>query len=84
MLLNSGIISSNGSNGKNLKDQKIRLIFSDAKKLPFKSNSFDKVIASEVLEHIDNDMEVVKEVKRVLKPKGIFVHIPTMDKQFSC
>src|SRR3989304_1196948 len=53
---------------KNLKEQKIRLIFSNASRLPFKTNYFDKVVASEVLEHVSNDLKVVSEVRRVLKP----------------
>ena len=58
---------------KNLKSKKIRLIFSNASRLPFKTNYFDKVVASEVLEHVSNDLKVVSEVRRVLKPGGIFV-----------
>lgn len=40
-------------------------------KLP--SESFDYVIAVEVLEHVEKDDLFVKEVYRVLKPKGIFL-----------
>lgn len=41
----------------------------DAKKLPFKSNTFDYVIATEVLEHMEGD-QTIKECFRVLKVGG--------------
>lgn len=43
----------------------------DATKLPFADNSFDKIICSEVLEHIENYTGVLQEIKRVLKPNGV-------------
>lgn len=43
----------------------------DATKLPFADHSFDKIICSEVLEHIENYTGVLHEIKRVLKPNGI-------------
>lgn len=43
----------------------------DATRLPFADNSFDKIICSEVLEHIENYIGVLHEIKRVLKPNGI-------------
>jgi len=39
--------------------------------LPFPDNTFDKVIFSEVLEHLDNDHKALTEVLRVTKPGGI-------------
>lgn len=49
----------------------IHLINSDANKLPFPNNYFDRIIASEVLEHIKTDQKAMKEIHRVLKPDGI-------------
>jgi SAM-dependent methyltransferase len=49
----------------------------DASKLPFADKSFDKIICSEVLEHIENYPAVLQEINRVLKPNGILaVSVP--------
>jgi ubiquinone/menaquinone biosynthesis C-methylase UbiE len=59
---------------KNLKGKKVRLIKADLmKKLPFKAGSFDKIVMSEVAEHLPDDVRGLKEVKRVLKEEGILV-----------
>ena len=42
----------------------------DALHLPFPDGSFDRVICSEVLEHIPNDVAVMRELARVLRPGG--------------
>ena len=44
----------------------------DAMQLPFAGNTFDKIICSEVLEHIPDYQAVLKEIERVLKPGGLF------------
>lgn len=41
--------------------------------LAFAANSFDFVISFQVIEHIKQDVELVREVKRVLKPAGKFI-----------
>jgi len=43
----------------------------DATVLPFADNSFDKVIAAEVFEHILDDQRAMNEVARVLRPGGV-------------
>ncbi|NYI06796.1 class I SAM-dependent methyltransferase [Allostreptomyces psammosilenae] len=43
----------------------------DAHALPFPDDSFDKVIASEILEHIPDDKSVLAEAARVLRPGGL-------------
>ena len=38
--------------------------------LPFKNNSLDKIIFTEVLEHLNNPIPALKEIYRILKPNG--------------
>lgn len=45
----------------------------DLRALPFPDASYDCVIASHVLEHIREDRQALKEIRRVLKPGGIAV-----------
>lgn len=42
----------------------------DGVHLPFIDNSFDRIIGSEVMEHIDDDAGAMRELARVLKPGG--------------
>lgn len=39
--------------------------------LPYADNTFDAVILSEVLEHIDRDVDGLREIYRVLRPGGV-------------
>ena len=43
----------------------------DATQMPFPDDSFDLVIAAEVLEHIPADQRAINEISRVLRPGGI-------------
>ena len=46
-------------------------------KLPFKNSSFDKVIAMELIEHLENPNLIIKECIRILKPGGLlFITTP--------
>ncbi|GAA5316232.1 MAG: class I SAM-dependent methyltransferase [Candidatus Pelagadaptatus aseana] len=59
------------------KNKSIHFQEADALALPFADDSFDKVICSEVLEHIPDYKGVLKEIKRVLKPDGLLaVSVP--------
>lgn len=42
----------------------------DAVRLPFPDDTFDRIIAAEVLEHIPDDQGAIAELYRVLKPGG--------------
>ncbi len=44
----------------------------DVTKLPFPDGAFDRIIASEILEHIDDDIGALTELVRVLRPGGTF------------
>jgi glycosyltransferase involved in cell wall biosynthesis/SAM-dependent methyltransferase len=47
------------------------LVCGDICRLPFADASFDKVLLSEVLEHLADDRHVLRELYRILKPGGI-------------
>jgi SAM-dependent methyltransferase len=48
-------------------------IRADASRLPLTACSFDKVLCSEVLEHIDEPLTVIAEIFRVLQPGGSLI-----------
>lgn len=54
-----------------VKNKNMKLILEDIMSMPFKDESFDKIICSEVLEHLDNDKSALIEMKRVLKKNGV-------------
>ncbi len=44
---------------------------------PFADNEFDLVFAHSVFEHLDDQIAIMKEMKRILKPKGrILITVP--------
>jgi 2-polyprenyl-3-methyl-5-hydroxy-6-metoxy-1,4-benzoquinol methylase len=45
----------------------------DINRLPFADASFDCIICSEVLEHIPDHQQAIRELNRILKPQGILV-----------
>lgn len=56
------------------KDKSIYFHTADAeKKLPFKSNFFDLIVFSHVLEHIKKEDNFIKEIVRILKNDGIAI-----------
>jgi SAM-dependent methyltransferase len=55
----------------------------DALRLPFGDGAFDRVIASEVLEHIPDDQTAMAELTRVLRPGGTMaVTVPRCGPEF--
>lgn len=47
-------------------------LVADAEELPFQNNAFDYVESGAVFEHVHDPLATIKEVKRTLKPGGIF------------
>lgn len=52
------------------KHQGLNCILTNAEKLPFPDNYFDKVIMVDAFHHFQNQTQVIQEIKRVLKSKG--------------
>lgn len=52
-------------------DAEAACVQGDALRLPFPDDTFDRIIASEVLEHLREDELALAELTRVLKPGGI-------------
>ncbi len=52
------------------RDEEAGAVQGNALSLPFSDGSFDRVIASEVLEHIPDDTAAMAELSRVLRPGG--------------
>ena len=51
----------------------VELIRSTAEKMPFSDNEFDTVFCSNCLDHVDHPRIALSEIRRCLKPGGIFV-----------
>ncbi|MBN2454036.1 methyltransferase domain-containing protein [Candidatus Woesearchaeota archaeon] len=52
---------------------RVKYEVADAFKLNYRENSFDAVIAVEVIEHVLDHKAMIKEAARVLKPGGIII-----------
>ncbi len=60
------------------------VVTGDVSKLPYKNNFFDIVSCMDVLEHIENEEKVIKEIFRVLKPGGeLLLTVPALPFLFS-
>jgi ubiquinone/menaquinone biosynthesis C-methylase UbiE len=52
-------------------------VAADAEHLPFKDGAFDKIVCTEVLEHIPDDKAGIRELVRVLRPGALLaVSVP--------
>ena len=61
-----------------------RVVTGSGYQLPFQDGSFDMVALFDVIEHIEDDLQVLKEVRRVLKPGGqVFISVPAYQFLFS-
>ena len=59
-------------------DRYVGVLRGDATRLPFADHSFDHVIVSEVLEHIQDDVSAIAEMTRILAPGGtLAATVPT-------
>ena len=52
----------------------------DATALPFADHSFDLVLATDIIEHVDDDIGALREIHRVLKPGSrLLLTVPTFE-----
>lgn len=59
--------------GLQSKSSNLGICVADARKLPFRDNTFDLVFAKDLLHHIDNHTLAVAEMKRVAKARGSLI-----------
>lgn len=64
------MLQAMGQTGDAPKSAKAQVVVGDALALPYPDGSFDSVIASEILEHIPDDVTAIGELARVLRPGG--------------
>ena len=57
---------------KSISNAGAEFFIGSAYSLPFESDSFDLIVCSEVLEHLHEYNDAIKEIHRVLKPGGKF------------
>lgn len=77
---NSNLVILTDINGKLLSQNQVGrfLVVADAENLPFKDNSFDFVYTIGLLHHLPNQLQGLKELERIIKPRGqIFISEPT-------
>ncbi len=68
--INEIALSYSKIRAKKFRDQELAYYAADAHCLPFAEGTFDKIVAFEVLHHMERVAEVLSELSRVLKPGG--------------
>ena len=56
-----------------VKQREGRVVCGDASTLPFKDDSFEEIVCSEVIEHVPEEFDIFAEMARVVKPGGSLV-----------
>ena len=64
--------------------KKVDISLGDAMNMPFAENSFDGAFVCWLLEHVQNPIGVLKEIKRVLKAEGIIYCNEVFNSTFYC
>ena len=74
----SGLFHAMVDAGEVPADTSASTVNGDGTRLPFADDTFDRIVCSEVMEHIPDDAAAASELARVLKPGGtIAVTVPT-------
>jgi len=64
--------------GNRLRIEAMNFNYASAERIPFKDNVFDRVTIHHVLEHIENPLATIRDVKRVLRKGGrLIIMIPS-------
>lgn len=74
-------LDNNPSAIKLAKSKKTNFILADVNELPFKSGSFDFVLFSEVMEHLENPNKALSEIYRIMK-RGASLVLTTPSKKY--
>lgn len=62
---------------------KFTFLLCDAKSMPYEDNFFDTVIMNDAMEHVDCPEEILREIKRVLRPGGkVYINFPPYNHPF--
>ena len=64
-----------------IEKHKMKYVCAGCEKIPFPDNYFDIVCSFNSLDHVDNLDESIKEIKRVIKPKGLFLLITDVNQE---
>lgn len=54
-----------------LRSRGLDAVRADVEELPLRDGAFDVVVLGEVLEHVERDVRALREVARVLRPRGV-------------
>ena len=65
-----GVFEAMQSSGEAPPQMSATAVNGDATRLPFEDGAFDRIIASEVMEHVPDDLAALDELTRVLRPGG--------------
>ena len=72
-------LSFEGDVRVDLRKTKAVNLIADAHFLPFKDQSFSQIICTEVLEHVNSPIKVLKEIKRVMRKGGLaLITVPNL------
>ncbi len=71
-----GVVLTDWENSAH-KNKHLDVVCDITKKLPFKDNTFNTIVLSDVLEHVPNPGDLMSELARILKPGGfVLINVP--------